>query len=95
MREALILVVVLLMLPSLAWGCRDRSERTAFAREHPCPATGRPSGACPGWVVDHVVPLCAGGLDSRFNMQWQSKADGLEKDRDERRQCLTAKMPKS
>ncbi len=33
------------------------AEHRAFVREHPCPATGRTSGACPGYVVDHVRPL--------------------------------------
>jgi len=33
--------------------------------------TGYPHGR-PGYVVDHVVPLCAGGADAPSNMQWQS-----------------------
>jgi hypothetical protein len=86
-REALILVVVLLMLPGLAWGCRDRDERNAFARENPCPETGKGYGRCPGWVVDHVIPLCAGGPDKRDNMQWQTVEDAKAKDRVERQLC--------
>lgn len=26
----------------------------AFKKAHPCPATGKTSGACPGWGMDHV-----------------------------------------
>ena len=44
-------------------------------------------GACPGYVVDHVKPLCAGGADAPANMQWQTVQDGKAKDRDERRLC--------
>lgn len=66
---------------------RSSAERAAFVREHPCPATGQRRGACPGYVVDHVEPLCAGGADSRRNMQWQAAADALRKDAEERRRC--------
>jgi hypothetical protein len=42
----------------------------AFKRIHPCPATGKPTGACPGWAIDHVVPLAVGGCDAVPNLQW-------------------------
>lgn len=70
-----------------AGGQRSAAERAAFQREHPCPASGERRGACPGYVIDHVHPLCAGGPDHRSNMQWQARADSLEKDKDERRAC--------
>jgi len=41
-----------------------------FQRLYPCPATGKPSGACPGWAKDHVIPLAVGGCDSVSNLQW-------------------------
>lgn len=66
---------------------RSTAERLAFQRAQPCPATGQHRGACPGYVIDHVQPLCAGGLDHRTNMQWQTVPDGLRKDADERRLC--------
>jgi hypothetical protein len=40
--------------------------------EHPCPATGRRSGACPGFEVDHVLAICAQGADAPSTMQWLS-----------------------
>ncbi len=60
---------------------RDPAQRRAFERSHPCPSTGRKSGACPGYVVDHVKPLKRGGADRPNNMQWQTKADAKAKDK--------------
>lgn len=85
------LLALALALPAQA--CLHSSQaRAQFMRAHPCPLTGKPSGACKGWVVDHVVPLCAGGADKPANMQWQTRADSLEKDKLERKQCARAFM---
>ena len=62
---------------------RSREARAEFKREHPCPSTGKGSGACPGYVVDHVEPLKRGGADSPENMQWQTKEAAKAKDRTE------------
>lgn len=75
---------MLLAFPATA---RSPSQRAAFVKYHPCPATGKVRGSCRGWVVDHVVPLCAGGDDSPSNMQWQSKEESLVKDKQEWAQC--------
>lgn len=76
-------LLVLLVLPTLAWAevARDPAQVRAFRADHPCPATGKTSGACPGWVVDHDYPLCAGGKDHPSNMRWQKYGDSLAKDR--------------
>jgi len=66
---------------------RSRAEVNAFKHAHPCPSTGKGSGSCPGYIVDHVQPLCAGGPDRPSNMQWQTVADAKAKDRLERQQC--------
>jgi hypothetical protein len=42
----------------------------AFQIIHPCPATGSRTGPCPGWAIDHVIPLACGGCDSIENLQW-------------------------
>jgi len=67
----------------------SRSPATvrAFRASHPCPATGQRSGACPGWVVDHKYPLCAGGKDAVENMMWQAQDASFVKDRIERELC--------
>src|SRR5262245_55956256 len=40
---------------------RSSSAKMAFKHSHPCPSTGKSSGACPGYVVDHVQSLKHGG----------------------------------
>lgn len=42
----------------------------AFKKIHPCPSTGKSTGACRGWSIDHVIPLACGGLDGVSNLQW-------------------------
>lgn len=49
---------------------RSGAVIAAFRRDHPCPATGSTTGACPGWQVDHVIPLVCNGADVEWNMQW-------------------------
>jgi len=66
---------------------RSSAERAAFQRHNPCPSTGQRRGSCPGYIIDHVEPLCAGGPDHRSNMQWQTVAAARAKDRWERQVC--------
>lgn len=84
MNTLLVLVFIALSVPCLA---RDRGEVRLFRSKHPCPATQRIDGPCPGYVVDHVIPICAGGPDRLENMQWQSHAQARIKDRIEIRYC--------
>jgi 5-methylcytosine-specific restriction endonuclease McrA len=60
---------------------RSPEARAEFRRTHPCPSTGRTAGPCPGYVIDHVIPLKRGGPDRPSNMQWQTKAAAKAKDR--------------
>ncbi len=60
---------------------RDPAQRRAFEHTHACPSTGRTSGACPGYVVDHVQALKRSGTDVPSNMQWQTVQDAKAKDR--------------
>jgi 5-methylcytosine-specific restriction endonuclease McrA len=60
---------------------RCSAARAAFERDHPCPSTGEPRGACPGYVVDHIMPLKRGGADLPSNMQWQTLEEAKEKDK--------------
>jgi len=60
---------------------RSAEARDSFKHSHPCPSTGRSTGACPGYVIDHVTALKRGGADSPSNMQWQTKAAAKAKDK--------------
>jgi 5-methylcytosine-specific restriction endonuclease McrA len=61
---------------------RERAAKDTFRRSHPCPSTGKTRGACPGYEVDHVMPLACGGADDSGNMQWltagRNRAKGSE-----------------
>lgn len=49
---------------------RSKAVLRAYQKIHPCPSTGRTTGKCPGWSLDHVLPLACGGCDSIENLQW-------------------------
>jgi hypothetical protein len=76
-------LLLVLCLPAVAkepGAPRSRPARAAFLRAHPCPANGAPRGSCPGFVVDHVIPLRCGGPDAPANMQWQTVTQAKRKD---------------
>lgn len=52
---------------------RSQNAVREFRRMNPCPLTGKTSGACPGWEVDHIVPLACCGKDHWSNMRWLEK----------------------
>jgi hypothetical protein len=62
---------------------RSQAAKGAFERQQPCPSTGKTSGRCPGYIVDHVKPLECGGADAPSNMQWQTKEAAKLKDKTE------------
>lgn len=87
-----ILFVLLALLPAAALAdTRSTTNRAAFMRENPCPATGKSRGVCPGWIIDHIAALCAGGADHPANMQWQTVDEAKAKDKEERRLCRAMK----
>lgn len=81
------LTVAITCITAEASQYRSHAAKAEFKRLHPCPANGEHRGPCPGWIIDHVTPLCAAGLDHPSNMQWQTVDDAKLKDRDERRMC--------
>jgi hypothetical protein len=70
---------------------RSHAAIAAFKRQQPCPGTGRASGPCSGWTIDHIEPLCAGGADDPSNMQWQTTAEAKVKDKQEWARCRAMK----
>lgn len=42
----------------------------AYRAIHPCPSTMQFTGTCPGWSLNHVVPLACGGRDAVSNLMW-------------------------
>jgi len=60
---------------------RSSTARQDFRNSHPCPSTGKTTGACHGYVIDHVVPLKRGGAEQPSNMQWQTVQAAKAKDK--------------
>lgn len=82
-----LMVALLVLTMSLPAEARSRKVIRDFRKVNPCPSTGLTTGACPNFVVDHLVPLCAGGKDGIPNLAWQEKRESYRKDVDERRLC--------
>jgi hypothetical protein len=85
-------VIVLTPLAAHAGARRSASVGRQFEREHPCPSTGLTYGACPGYVKDHLMPLCAGGADAVENLAWEEVAESRAKDVEEDRLCQLMRM---
>jgi 5-methylcytosine-specific restriction endonuclease McrA len=90
---ALTAIVLALAMTSAGAADRSRTLRAEFMREHPCPSTGKTRGPCPGWQVDHAVPLCLGGpaVDARANLRWIEIEPHKAKTRDDVRLCRRVK----
>ncbi|WP_231879544.1 HNH endonuclease signature motif containing protein [Methylomonas koyamae] len=97
MKKLSILLVALLLAtttsPLTAQQKRSEAAKGAFKRMNPCPANGRTSGSCPGYVIDHIRPLACGGADDPSNMQWQTVSAGKAKDGWERKGCQSVSSP--
>lgn len=64
---------------------RSRAVLREFQRIHPCPSTGKTTGACPRWSVNHAIPLACGGVDAVVNLIWMRNDVKRLHDRYERR----------
>lgn len=69
---------------------RNTAMLDEFAKVFPCPETGEPVTSCPGWALDHVLPVALGFCDRQDNIQWlplvlKSGPGKLPKDRWERK----------
>jgi hypothetical protein len=83
---ALAFVLAVLLAAGLSAAPRSRAPVRAFLK-----ASGFPNGR-PGFVVDHVLPLCAGGADAPSNMQFQEHAASLVKDAHELALCRALRV---
>ncbi|AFU47320.1 hypothetical protein C380_18130 [Acidovorax sp. KKS102] len=84
MRNVRILLIACLLAVAFASGANARIPRSSaavaeFKRQNACPINSATRGPCPGYEVDHIVPLCAGGLDTPANMQWLTRQAHREK----------------
>jgi hypothetical protein len=84
---AVVCGVALVAVVASASQHRSLEVKHEFQRQHPCPSTGRTTGACSGYVRDHIVALACGGPDSVANLQWQTIRDARAKDAWERKSC--------
>jgi hypothetical protein len=82
-RALVIALAAVLAVPAFAT-TRSYSAKSAFAKLHACPATGKHTVSCKGYVIDHVKPLDCGGADAPSNMRWQTIAAAKAKDKWER-----------
>lgn len=69
--------------------------RVLFMKRNPCPANGNRQGACPGYVVTQIKPLCAGGAERPSNMQWLTVAGAKKKERLDAQACRANRKPKA
>lgn len=84
---ALLALFLALPIGAVDAGQRSHAARAEFKRANPCPETGKPRGKCPGWQIDHIIPLKCGGPDEPANMQWLTIDDHKDKTRREARLC--------
>jgi hypothetical protein len=72
MPTALLIAAVFAVCVVLPSSASAKQVKREFQLTHPCPATGRTSGARHDYVKDHVLPLACGGSDAVSNLQWQT-----------------------
>jgi hypothetical protein len=89
MASRLLLLLCITLAANIAYAKKPRSSTAIkeFKFQNPCPAAGATKGSCKGYIIDHIVPLCADGADAAANMQWQTVAEAKMKDVEERKMC--------
>jgi len=89
--EHLLTVAIMLTINESAIANRSHQTKRLFKIEQPCPITNKSTGRCRGYVMDHKIPLCAGGPDAPENLQWSKKRESYKKDTEERFICRKIK----
>lgn len=70
---------------------RSTTEVRHFKAHNPCPSTGKTTGSCPGYQVEHTQPLCACGPDKESNMTWMATAEHKIKTKADNKHCADLK----
>jgi hypothetical protein len=70
---------------------RSPKVLSEFQKLNPCPSTGFKKGACPGFVKDHIRPLCSGGHDEVTNLKWSEVGYSKLRDKEEWELCRALK----
>lgn len=83
------LLIALLLVASVA----DAAPRSSTVRRRFMHLTGHAAGWA-GHVVDHIIPLCGGGADAVWNMQWLTIDEAKKKDVLEKQQCAQLRANK-
>lgn len=87
-----ILIIAITLAPIISYPQgRSYMAKKRFKLANPCPANGRTHGKCGGYIMDHIIPLCANGSDTADNLQWQTIKAAKQKDRLERMLCRCQK----
>lgn len=63
---------------------RDPKVISSYRKIHVCPSTGKFTGACPDYSLNHVKPLACGGCDAVWNLTWMRNDIKKLQDRIER-----------
>lgn len=71
------LAIALLAVPCPLEAAQKRSRAVVreFARQAPCPLPGPGSCFKRGFEADHRIPICAGGRDEVWQLQWLTIED--------------------
>jgi hypothetical protein len=88
--RATVAVLALVFLAVIAHAQQPRERPQGAAVRAFKAQTGYPHGRA-GFVVDHKIPICAGGPDVLANLQWQPLAESYQKDTFERSLCRAMK----
>ena len=81
--------LMLRSLPATARIPRSHVPIHAFVKANSCPATGEHRLPCPGYQIDHLIPLKCHGPDAPENMQWLTIPDHKAKTKREAKLCRT------
>ncbi len=80
MKKLLLIILIAVSFDAIS-ACRSAKAVREFRKDHPCPVTGKKTGACHDQIVDHICALAQGGIDDKANMQWQTHFESKKKDR--------------